>query len=152
MMNQLHQNLNQIAQICNTLSQNEQSNVSRLSQMVDAERSAAQQLQHCAQLCQQVSQQMQSMMSSSQFSGSQYSGFATTGAGVGTSNFTTGGNYSTTGNYPSSSWANRPINTSTAFASSPSYSGSYGSSNFENANELTPTGASAFNTNKDLGN
>lgn len=63
----LQQSLNQIAQICNQLSQNEQANVSKLSQLQDAERMASQQLQHCIQLINQVSSQMQQIASSPQF-------------------------------------------------------------------------------------
>lgn len=55
----MQQNLNQIAQICNQLNQNEQANVSRLNQLAEYERSAAQQMQRCIQLINQVSQQMQ---------------------------------------------------------------------------------------------
>lgn len=122
---QLQQNLNQIAQICQQLSQNEQLNVSKLEQMVQAERTAAQQLQQCVQLCQQAVQQMQQL--SAQFTSGQY---GTTGAGVGTY-----------GN-----WSTRPVNTSNAFVGQ---SGQFGT--FETSNELQPTGKSAFNTNKDLG-
>ncbi len=107
---QLQQNLSQIAQICNQLSQSEQANVSKLTQMQEAERTAAQQLSHCAQLCQQVSQLVQQAMSSTQFTnvGQPYT---TPGAGVFQGTISTG------------SWANRPINTA-QFGPTGQYSGS----------------------------
>lgn len=99
----IQQNLNQITQICNQLSQSEQANVSRLSQLEQAERNAVQQMQHCARLSQQVSQQMQQMISSmTQFAGQQqFTGqqqFAQPDGG-----FQTGAQY---GN-----WSNRQLNT-----------------------------------------
>lgn len=126
---QLQQNLNQIAQICQQLSQNEQVNVTKLEQMVQAERTASQQLQQCVQLCHQAVQQMQQL--SGQFTGqfSQYGATAGTGAGM-------------YGN-----WSNIPINTSSAFI------GGQGgqSSNFAASRQFQATGQSVFNTNKDLG-
>lgn len=65
----IQQNLNQISQICNQLSQNEQTNVSRLNQLSEAERTAAQQMQRCLQLVNQVSQQIQQMQTTT---GTQY--------------------------------------------------------------------------------
>lgn len=55
----IQQSLNQMSQICNQLSQSEQSNVSHLNQLSQNERSAVQQLQQCMQLINQVSQQIQ---------------------------------------------------------------------------------------------
>ncbi|AFV12644.1 hypothetical protein Tph_c24670 [Thermacetogenium phaeum DSM 12270] len=65
----IQQSLNQIAQICNQLNQNEQANVSRLNQMAEYERSAAQQMQRCIQMINQISQQLQqiSTVPSAQF-------------------------------------------------------------------------------------
>jgi hypothetical protein len=127
----LHQNLNQIAQICNQLSQSEQANVSRLQQMQQTERISSQQLQQCIQLCHQVSQQMQ-QMSGSQLSGiGQNSTYSATGAGLGGYN----------------NWTNIPINTSNAFTAA--QGASY--SNMEAAKELTQTPQQTFNTNKDAG-
>lgn len=96
-MSQLQQNLNQIAQICSQLSQNEQSNVSKLSQMQQAERTAAQQLQHCAQLCHQVGQQMQQITGSMSQYASQQFAQPFTGSYQGTAQF--------------SNWSNRQLNT-----------------------------------------
>ncbi|MHB9095048.1 MAG: hypothetical protein ACYC21_10270 [Eubacteriales bacterium] len=167
----VQQNLNQIAQICNQLSQNEQANVSRLTQMQQLERTASQQLQQCAQLCNQVNQQMQQLAGSQMAGIGQYSTtgvgigqYSSTGAGVG--QFSPGGagagQFSAGGaGFGTSSWANRPINTNNAFAGA----GQFG---FEAAKEFGPTGQSgqsgqagqggeagatgqaAFNTNKDL--
>ncbi|MFA5881842.1 MAG: hypothetical protein WC834_06565 [Eubacteriales bacterium] len=109
-VSQLQQNLNQITQICNQLSQNEQANASKLIQMQEAERVAAQQLNHCAQLCQQVSQQVSQAISSSQ-----YSNVSQPFAASGTSGFQTSA-------YPTGNWANRPINTN--FATTGQYGGS----------------------------
>lgn len=139
----LHQNLNQIAQICSQISQNEQGNVSRLQQMQQAEQSASQQLRQAAQLCNQVAQQMQQLTSSqltgaAQFSGStpfaggsQYTGTSTSGMGMGTSQ-----------------WSNIPISTSSSFGN-PQSGRQYG---FETSKELgaQATGQAVFNTNKDL--
>lgn len=145
----VHQNLNQIAQICNQISQNEQSNLSKLQQLQQAEQSASQQLRHAAQLANQVTQQMQ-QLTSTQFAGApqfgggsqfatttplaggyQYSGTSTSGMGLGTSQ-----------------WSNVPVNTANAFSGSRQYG-------FEASKELgtggQATGQAVFNTNKDLG-
>lgn len=108
-ISQLQQNLNQIAQICNQLSQNEQTNVSKLNQMQDSERSAAQQLNHCAQLCHQVGSQMQQALSNMQYSsvGQQTWAAPVSGSFQGAS---------------TSNWANRPINTA-QFGPTGQYSG-----------------------------
>lgn len=139
MNQQIQQNLNQIVSMCNQLSQ--------------SERTAAQQLQHCAQLCQQVSQQISQQMQ--QMSTQQYSNLNTN-----QQHFTASapGSYGAQSGTATSSWASRPINTG-AFSTSGfgggqyAYSGGgqqYGAGRFETSRELTPTGASAFNTNKDL--
>lgn len=109
-ISQLQGNLNQIAQICNQLSQNEQSNVSKLTQMQQAERSAAQQMQHCAQLCHQVSQQVQQFAGSmTQFAGQQFTQPLATGF---------------TGQY--GNWSNRQLNTS-QYGPTGQFSGTAGS-------------------------
>ncbi len=97
-MSLLQQNLNQIAQICNQLSQNEQANASKLIQMQNAERTAAQQLQHCAQLCSQVSQQMQQVVGSTQFGNVSQQAFSPSTS-------------DSLGNMQSTNWANRPVST-----------------------------------------
>lgn len=114
MFNQsIHSNLNQIAQICNQLSSNEQN--------------AAQQLRQCAQLAQSVSQQLQSMMSSAQF--------GTVGQTLATPAFTapvTTGYQSpwqtgpvTTG-VTGGNWANRPIATHQFTAPASQFAGTTG--------------------------
>lgn len=138
----LQQNLNQIAQICNQLSQNEQSNVSKLQQMQQAEQTASQQLRQCVQLCNQVAQQMQQLTatqlpsgsqlgsqyaSSTPFTSSSYTGTSASGMGMGTSN-----------------WSNIPVSTAGSFGSFQS-GRQYG---FETSKELGATGQAAFNTNK----
>lgn len=147
----VQQNLNQIAQICNQLSQNEQGNMSRLQQMQQAEQTASQQLRHCAQLCSQVAQQMQ-QLSGTQLTGvSQFSGGSQFGA---TTPFAGGSQYagaSTSGMGASTShWSNIPVSTSGAFGGYQS-SRQYG---FEASKELgaggQATGQAVFNTNKDL--
>lgn len=109
-VSQLQQNLNQITQICNQLSQNEQANASKLIQMQEAERTAAQQLNHCAQLCQQVSQQVNQVISSAP-----YTNVGQPFAASGTSGFQTS-------TYPTGNWANRQINTN--FTTTGQYGGS----------------------------
>lgn len=147
----VQQNLNQIAQICNQLSQNEQSNVSRLQQMQQLEQSAGQQLRQCAQLCNQVAQQVQQM--TSQFAGPSFASTAAPYTGpshyTGTSQYT---GTSTPGmgmGMGTSSWSSIPVSTANAFSS---YQRPYG---FEASKELSNPGAQAtgtavFNTNKDL--
>jgi len=131
----LQQNLNQISQICNQLSQNEQANATQLQQMQQAEQAASQQLRQCVQLCNQVVTQMQQMQQMQQMPQMQFSnvgqstGYTAPGAGF------------------AGNWSNRPINTSNAFVGG--QSGQFGS--FETSKELQPTGQAVFNTNKDLG-
>lgn len=139
----VQQNLNQIAQICNQLSQNEQSNVSRLQQMQQLEQSASQQLRQAAQLCNQVAQQMQQMPS--QFGGSSFAGTATPFAG--TSHYTS--TPSQGAGMGTSNWSSIPVSTTSSFGS---YQRPYG---FEASRELSNPGAQAtgtavFNTNKDM--
>lgn len=144
-MNQMQQSLNQVAQICNQLSQNEQSNVTKLQQMQEWERSAAQQLRQAAQLCQQVSSQMQQFMSSQQqFAGTgQYATSYSPTAGL-----------SSTSNYQSTSWSNRPI--STGFSGTQQSFGpqNMGQQNFSQqrtfGSEYQATGTAVYNTNNDL--
>jgi len=161
-ISQLQQNLNQIAQICDQLSQNEQSNVSKLTQMQQAESNAAQQLRHCAQLCHQVSQQVSQAVSSTQF------------AGAGQQVSTYASPY--TGGVSTSSWANRPINTSMyspsaqfgstgqqygmtgqqygmtgqQYGMTGQFGGGFAGQSAAIGQEAPPTGRAAFNTNKDL--
>jgi uncharacterized protein with von Willebrand factor type A (vWA) domain len=119
----MQQNLNQIAQICNQLSQ--------------SERNAAQQLQQCAQLCNQVSQQMQ------QFSGTtgQFTGMP---AGVGTGTYQ--GNWS---NIPINTSQFGPSGQQ-AYTGQFGGSAKFEVSREPGAGSQA-TGQAVFNTNKDLG-
>lgn len=174
-MNQIQQNLSQIASLCNQLSQNEQTNATRLSQVQQAEHAAAQQLQHCAQLCNQVTQQMQQIVSGASFSSAGQYGANIGGIGsqygnwshipVNTSFIAPSGQYTSdqygnstygigrsgglqSGVGQASTWANVPVNT-TNFSPSGQYgfSGQMGSSaNFQS----DATGRQVYNTNNDL--
>ena len=145
----VQQNLNQIAQICNQLSQNEQTNASRLQQMQQSEQSASQQLRQAAQLCSQVAQQMQQLTSTQLAGASQLGGGTQFGAST---PFTGGSQYTgtSTAGMGAGQWSNIPINTTSAFGGYQS-GRHYG---FEASKELAgeqATGKAAFNTNKDLG-
>lgn len=117
----LHQNLSSIAQICNQLSQSEQTNVSRLNQLQEAERTASQQLQQCVQLCNQVGQQLQ------QLSGTQSQYFS-----------------------PGQFTANPTIGTG-QYGIQPGFSAQLGAgTKFETAQDIGGQQKQTFNTNKDL--
>lgn len=119
----MQQNLNQIVQICNQLSQNE--------------RNAVQQLQQCIQLCNQVSQQMQ------QISGTtgQFAGMP---AGVGAGSYQ--GNWS---NIPINTSQFGPTGQQ-AYTGQFGGGGKFEVSKELGAGNQA-TGQAAFNTNKDLG-
>lgn len=137
LMHQVQQNLNQIMQICNQLSQNEQNNASRLNQMIEAERAASQQLQQCIQLCQQVSQQMSQM-------GGQMGGQIGTqmGGQFGQVSFQPQQQFTS----PTSYGMSQPYQ-----AAQPSITSQYGASTrYESAKEFM-AGHPTYNTNKDLG-
>lgn len=140
----LQQNLNQIASICNQLSQNEQANVSKLSQIQQAEKTASQQLQQCVQMCNQVAQQMQQLSSTQLSSG--IGQFPSPGAGQYSAGAGQHASMPTGGGFATGNWSNIPVSTSNASMGSPT--GQYG---FETSKELGATGQAAFNTNKDLG-
>ncbi len=122
----IQQNLNQIAQICNQLSQNE--------------RNATQQLMHCVQLVNQVSQQMQQFARST--TAGQFTG-VTPGVSPGV---TPGVGYTPT------NWSNIPLNVSQYGPTG--YTGATGqfasTAKFDPAIGSQATGQAVFNTNKDL--
>lgn len=151
-MQGIQQNLNQISQICNQLSQNEQANVSQLNQLTERERSAAQQMQRCTQLINQVSQQIQQMSSttSTQYASPGQINYGVQPPigggqfGVGQQSFSPGGQYAS----------------STQFEMSKEFGpgegdGDGGSAvNIQRPSSFTSSvggGHQTFNTNKDLG-
>lgn len=152
----IQRNLNQISQICNQLSQNEQANVSHLNQLSQNERSAAQQLQQCMQLINQVSQQIQQIStqtttqytSPGQFS---YSVQPPTGGGIGGGQFGVGQQSFSPGQFGSTT----SYEVSKEFASGGENDGDGGAARgFSSSPQVTGssvTGQQTFNTNKDLG-
>ena len=147
---EIQQRLNQINQICNQLSQNEQANISHLNQLSQNERAAAQQLQQCMQLINQVSQQIQQIStqtttqytSPGQFSYSVQQPMGGGQFGVGQQGFSPsqfGTSYEFSKEFASGGENAGDGGAARGFTRQQQYSGS------------SVTGQQTFNTNKDIG-